>query len=178
MLESIKDQVRKYIKILAGKPDETDGEFSERIKKRHKTFWKDPNAETVRNTIMNAGDPMEEWRNVKNWQRKLSNKYNSREFAKMHNCKVPDLHWKGRDYNTIEFDKLPENYVIRPTSGHSSGLVFLMDKGVNIMGGKSYSREDIKAVLSKALDQDIKLQFLVEEFLRTEAGEYKIPNTK
>src|SRR4051794_2704898 len=176
MLEPIKNKVRKYIRILADKPEEGDGEFAKRIKKRHKAFWKDPNAEKIRNTIMHASDPIEKWKNANNWQRKLSNKYNSREFAKMHNCKVPDLYWKGRDYKTIEFDKLPEDYVIRPTIGHSSGSVFLMDKGVNIMDGKRYSNEDIRQTLQKALDLDIKLEFLIEEFLRTEAGEYKIPN--
>lgn len=176
MLETIKDKVLGYIKILVDNSEENDSEFTKRIKKRHKTFWNDPNAEIVRNTIMNAGDPIEKWKNVKNWQKKLSNKYNSREFAKMHNCQLPDLYWKGRDYKTIDFDKLPENYVIRPTIGHSSGLVFLMDNSVNLMDGKIYSKEDIKEALATALDQNIKLEFLVEEFLRTEKGEYKIPD--
>lgn len=31
-------------------------DFSNRIKNRHRTFWKDSNAESVRNTVMNAND--------------------------------------------------------------------------------------------------------------------------
>jgi len=176
MLEIIRDRVRGYIKTLADKPQESEGEFAARVKKRHRTFWKDPNAERVRNTIMNACDPVEKWKDVKNWQRKLSNKYNSREFAKMHNCKLPELYWKGRDYAAIDFNELPANYVIRPTIGHSSGLVFLINDGLNLMDGKNYAPENIKKLLATALDQNSKLEFLVEEFLRTEAGEYKIPN--
>ncbi|MEJ7682262.1 MAG: hypothetical protein WKG06_31315 [Segetibacter sp.] len=73
---------------------------------------------------MNANDTMEKWKDVKNWQRKLSNKYNSREFARKHSCRVPELYWKGNNYTAIDFDNLPEHYVIRPTKGHSLKLVF------------------------------------------------------
>jgi hypothetical protein len=150
--------------------------FSDRIKKRHKIFWKAPNAEIVRNTIMDATDPIEKWKDVKNWQRKLSNKYNSREFAAKHNCKVAALYWKGRDYDSIDFDNLPDHYVIRPTIGHSSGLVFLMSHSTNLMDGKTYTKEDIKKVLAKALSENQRLAFLIEEFVRTEDGKYKIPD--
>ncbi len=94
MLDTIKGKVRGYIKILADKSEVSDGDFAKRIKKRHNAFWRDTNAEIVRNTIMNAGDPIEKWKDVKNWQRRLSNKYNSREFAHMHNCKLPELYGK------------------------------------------------------------------------------------
>ncbi len=92
-----------YLTALAGKPLKYGTDFSERIKRRHKIFWGALNAEKIRNKIMDANDPIEKWKNVKNWQRKLSNKYNSREFAKKHNCRVAELYWKGRDYNAINF---------------------------------------------------------------------------
>jgi hypothetical protein len=176
MLAPIKEKLLRYIKKLSPDPKESESEFTKRVRNRHKTFWKTPNAEIVRNTIMNATDPIEKWRDVENWQRKLSNKYNSREFAKMHSCRLPDLYWKGRNPETFDFDSLPENFVVRPTIGHSSGLVFLMKGSLNLMDSKTWSKEDIKQALSRALDQNYILEFLIEEFLRTENGEYKIPD--
>ena len=176
MLTLTKAALLTYIAAWAGKPIIYGKDFSQRIKNRHKIFWGASNAEKIRNTIMNAGSPIEKWKDVKNWQRKLSNKYNSREFARKHNCRVPELYWKGRDFDTIDFDNLPEYYVIRPTSGHCLQQVFLMKNFVNLMDGKKYSKEDIKCNLSKSLNENKKLAFLIEEFVRTEEGEYKIPD--
>lgn len=176
MLKSIRNNLQDYVSILLPQPPIKDKEFSERIKKRHKIFWKAPNAEVIRNTKMDAGDPIEKWKDVNNWQRKLSNKYNSREFAVMHHCKVAKLYWKGRDYNSIDFDSLPDHYVIRPTVGHSSGLVFLMDNSVNLMDGTTYPKEEIRAIIAKAVKEEENTEFLIEEFLKREDGEYKIPD--
>ena len=150
--------------------------FSHRIKKRHTIFWSDPNAEDVRCTIMHATDPAEKWQDVENWQRKLSNKYNSREFASKYGCKVAELYWKGRNVSCIDFNHLPDHFVIRPTIGHSLNMVFVMRKSENLMDGKTYSHDDIRQVLEKALAENDRLEFLIEEFVRTEAGDYKIPD--
>lgn len=176
MLQSVKNKLQTYLDVIIPEPIDHDVEFSGRVKNRHKIFWNVPNAERIRNTIMSASDPMEKWKNVKNWQRKLSNKYNSREFAKKHNCKVAELYWKGRDINTINFDNLPGWYVVRPTIGHSLGSVFLMNNSINLMDGERYSKENIKEALAKVIDENKKLEFLIEEFLKTEEGLYKIPN--
>ncbi|RVU02451.1 hypothetical protein EOD41_00490 [Mucilaginibacter limnophilus] len=149
-------------------------EFSKRIKSRHKKFWNDPEAEIIRNTVMSAEDPIEKWKNVPNWQRKLSNKYNSREFAKMYGCKVPDLYWKGRDVVNINFYKLPQQYVIRPTIGHSCSAVFLMDGDYNLFDKTYYTHTEIINCLNSYLQENPKLEFLVEEFLTNEQGEHKI----
>ena len=124
---------------------------------------------------MSADQPFTKWKDIKHWQRKLSNKYNSREFAKMHDCRVPELYWKGREVDTIDFDRLPLHYVIRPTIGHSCSLVFLMADSVNLMDKQTYKPADIKSLLSKALEQNQYVEFLIEEFIRTEEGEYQIP---
>jgi hypothetical protein len=44
------------------------------------------------------------------------------------------------------------------------------------MNGKTYLKEDIKEILAKALSTNRKLEFLFEEFVRTESGVYKIPD--
>jgi hypothetical protein len=152
------------------------GEFPERIRKRHETFWKDPNAQKVSNSIMSKEDTLDKWQDAPHWQRRLSNKYNARLFAEMNGCQVPDLYWKGADVDSIEFDKLPEHYVIRPTSGHSSNLVFLMARGTNLFDYRNYSPEDIRILLKTAIAERPTQQFLVEEFLQNEDGVYTIPN--
>jgi len=176
MIKTVKSTIESYFNALMPATSKRNEDFSERIKRRHTTFWKTPNAEKVRNTIMNANDSIEKWQDVKNWQRKLSNKYNSREFAAKYNCKVAELYWKGRDNNNIHFTNIPMQYVIRPTIGHSSGLVFLIDNSLNLMDGKTYQPQEIKEILGKALQENSHLEFLIEEFVRNEKGEYKIPD--
>jgi hypothetical protein len=152
------------------------GELPGRIKKRHQSFWKVPDAETVRNQRMSAADDMSKWKDVKHWQRKLSNKANAKEFAIKLGAKVADLYWRGKDYDAINFDALPSNYVIRPTVGHSSGLVFIMDHGVNLFDKTSYTPEEIINALKQASTENPQLEFLVEEFLKDESGHYVIPD--
>jgi hypothetical protein len=77
--------------------------------------------------------------------------------------------------NAIDFNSLPGTYVIRPTIGHSSGLVFLMHNSVNLMAGEMCSIQVIKESMADAIAENDKLEFLIEEFLRTEDGEFKIP---
>jgi hypothetical protein len=150
------------------------GPFPERIRSRHKQFWQDPNAEIVRNTLMNVEDGFEKWKDVVNWQRKLSNKYNSREFAGKHGCKIPLLIWKGRDIDDIDFKNLPENYVIRPTIGHSANSVYLMKKNYNLFDKKNYTNAEIKKILKADIESNKDLEYLVEEFLTNENGQNEI----
>lgn len=170
-----KKKLASVVKTLSIKLDKRRL-FALRIKHRHNAFWKLPDAEVVRNTAISATEPISKIKAVRHWQRKLSNKYNAREFARLYNCKVPELYWKGRDVDTIDFDKLPKYYVIRPTIGHSCSLVFLMANRVNLMDKQIYSAEDIKEILTKSLKQNPYIEFLVEEFIKTEKGEYKIPD--
>jgi len=151
-------------------------EFPKRIKHRHRIFWTPPDAEYIRNTIMNAGDPVEKWKDVEHWQRKLSNKYNAREFARMHHCNVARLYWKGRDPERIDFSALPPHYVIRPTIGHSCNKVFLMRGDLNLMDKQVYTKHAIFTILKEMVMNDPYQEILIEEFLRSEAGEYRIPD--
>jgi len=150
------------------------GELTDRILKRHAAFWSDPAAEKVRNTRMSESDPIEKWKDAEFWQRKLSNKANAREFAKMNGCQVPDLYWRGSDVENIDFSKLPPYYVIRPTTGHSSKMVFVMDHDTNLFDGQHYKPEEIVSILKDAVDKKEDLEFLIEEFLQNEAGEHHV----
>ncbi|MBL4676712.1 MAG: hypothetical protein JKY70_11000 [Mucilaginibacter sp.] len=146
------------------------GQYPARIRARHQQFWNDPNAEIIRNTMLDAEHSLGTWKNVKHWQRRLSNKHNSREFAGKFGCKLPALFWEGREVDEIDFSSLPKNYVIRPTIGHSSNNVFLMRDGYNLFDKKYYQPSEILAVLKKQVSSNQHLNFLVEEFLQNEKG--------
>jgi hypothetical protein len=151
-----------------------NSKFSKRIKKRHRIFWDDEQAEQIRNVPMSRLDSMEKWQDAPYWQRKLSNKSNAREFAIMHGCRVPELYWKGADVENIDFSKLPPYYVIRPTVGHSSNNVFVMNNGHNLFDKKHYSDSDLITILKNEIDKNNNLEFLIEEFLENEEGNHAI----
>ncbi|WP_345160824.1 hypothetical protein, partial [Pontibacter saemangeumensis] len=81
-IKAIRNKFKRHYFELIGRPPVVAGPFEQRIKHRHKTFWSPRDAEWIRNTAVSAGDPLEKWRDVEHWQRKLSNKRNSREFAR------------------------------------------------------------------------------------------------
>jgi hypothetical protein len=151
------------------------GEFPKRIRKRHETFWKDPNSEKIRNSKMSRDDSIDKWKDTPHWQRKLSNKFNAREFAIMNGCNVPDLYWKGTDIDSFDFNTLPDHFVIRPTTGHSSNLVFVMANGTNLFDHKNYTDLQLKDILRKKVSENEHLEFLIEEFIKNEDGVYTIP---
>ncbi len=150
------------------------GEFYNRILNRSRNYWEVPNADMIRNQRMFATDDLSEWKDAQHWQRKLSNKANAKEFAMKNNCKVAELYWRGADADTIDFSVLPSHYVIRPTIGHSSGMVYVMENGTNLFDKKVYSHEQIRENLRTALVENPHLEFLIEEFLKNEQGNYGI----
>jgi hypothetical protein len=145
-------------------------EFSRRIEHRNFVFWNDPADRQIRTVKLSATDQPDVWKSGENWQRKLSNKGNSREFARMYGCSVPELYHRGTDLPL----HLPDRYVIRPTIGHSSSSVFVMNEGVNLMDQQSYTREEIENKLKGAIINNGDVEFLVEEFLQSEDGNYRL----
>ena len=172
MIQLIKRSLRSTINSFS---NNDNGEFAKRIKHRHNIFWNAADAETVRNTPMHAHNLIEEWQSAAHWQRKLSNKYNARLFAQMHGCRVAELYWTGRDLSHLDFGSLPEQFVIRPTIGHSCNLVFLMDNKMNHMDMRFYTEGELRKIMATALSKNPHQRFLIEEFVRSEQGEYKIP---
>lgn len=149
-------------------------DLTTKIMKRHRIFWEDSNAETIRNTKMSRLHSLAAWKDVPYWQRKLSNKFNAREFAIKNHCQTADLYWKGNKVDEIDFESLPEHYIIRPTIGHNSNNVFIMNSGFNLFDNKHYTNEEIKHSLKKTLFQQPRVEFLIEEFLKNEAGKHEI----
>lgn len=149
-------------------------EFARRMKQRFETFWKSPDADEVSGIRLTANDPIEKWKEGYLWQRKLSNKFNSREFALKHGCRVPQLYWKGKDIRQCDFTQLPPQFVIKPTNGHSSRNIFLMKEGFNVMDQQTYSEAELINAVSQIPLQPY-ADIIIEEFIRSEDGEYRIP---
>src|SRR5688572_18144727 len=83
--------------------------FSERIQKRHLLWYPPTKLRSAqgcldylhrlkeRVTRTDRNDSEETWRSCcKFWQRTLTYKLNSREFAQKYGCRVPELYWSGR----------------------------------------------------------------------------------
>jgi hypothetical protein len=156
------------------------GVFQRRIQRRYKLFWKTRRFGLHGKgrcllTYMSREDPIEKWHCCDLWQRKLANKWNSREFAVKHGCRVPELYWCGRNPARIPFDSLPDHYVIRPVVGHSCQGVFVMANGVNLLDGQPYSPDQIVADTRSRLRPWTRRKVMVEEFVRTEQGQYRLP---
>jgi len=111
------------------------------------------------------------------WQRKLSNKWNARILAQKLNVPVPALYWHGtaEEIDQIPFERFPENYVIKPTSAWSCIGVFVMKAGINQFDGKKYTPTDLRQELKKIAKKYPKTTFMVEEMVKSEAGDYGIP---
>jgi hypothetical protein len=149
--------------------------FSERIERRYEMFWNTrrlgPHGKgRCLLTYMSRDDPLEKWHCCDLWQRKLANKWNSREFAVKHGCRVPELYWSGRNVGRIPFDSLPDRYVLRPVVGHSNKGVFVMVNGVNLHDGRRYTEEQLIAELRKGLHPLTRRRVMVEEFICPEGG--------
>lgn len=171
-----KKKIKQLIARIKHPHRKAETEFFKRMEKRHSVFWTDADSNLIAHTPVDDHVNQSGFKNVKYWQRKLSNKFNSRVFANIHNCRIPDLYWNGRDIQELNFGLLPESYVIRPSKGHSCKSIFLMDNGINLMDKKGYSTDEIKSALQELINQDPQILILVEEFIKTETGEIRIPN--
>lgn len=120
-------------------------------------------------------DPDSAWRCCDCWQRTLVSKWNSREFALKHGCRVPKLYWFGRDIDQMPVESFPEQFVIRPILGHTRQGVYVVDGNWEWMRNRNFSRRELHADLLHKLGRQAKYPLLVEEFVRSEAGEYGLP---
>lgn len=162
--------------------------FSERLSKRRKIWWqkprnyRDPRTYTdflhqirERNVPRSRFDSDEVWRCCRYWQRSLSNKWNAREFAERHGLRVPELYWHGRNLSRLDFNALPECFVIRPTFGHSRQGVFVICDGVNLLSGTKVSRRDVLRALAGRARRLLMGPVLVEEFVGDAGPDARLP---
>lgn len=152
--------------------------FERRILRRWEIFWRDARDLHLIDEKLEAADSMETWTNIENWQRRLENKYNAKQFAIKHGCKVAELYWQGnkKQFSQLDLDSLPENYTIKPIFGESTKNVFLMRKGYNLFNSRFYTPDILRKELNKLFDSIEGLEILIEEFLPNEKREYVVPS--
>ncbi|WP_298524112.1 ATP-grasp fold amidoligase family protein [uncultured Christiangramia sp.] len=149
-------------------------EFHKRIVNRHRWFVekKESHENYPRLTHKHS---LSEWKSEEYWQIFLSNKYMGREFAKKHGCKVPDVYWQGTqaDFIDLKIEKLPRNFVLKPTNFSSSKGVYLMNNGVELFSNKSFSTKNLKESFLKELGGK-NTDVIIEELIPDEMGEFRI----
>src|SRR6185295_11127939 len=98
-----------------------------------------------RRALRHRDDPDEAWRCCAVWQRTLINKWNAREWAARHGCRLPRLLYRGDRLDEATVGALPADFVIRPVIGHSRNGVFVMAGGRNLLSDASLSAAELCA---------------------------------
>jgi len=167
---------------------ETVALFSERLRMRERLWWGKPNKWRNRqsyrhllhrlkenHTLRSKDDPDARWHCCTLWQRTLSNKWNSREFAQKHGCRVPALYWCGRRAGALPIDSLPEHFVIRPIWGDSRRGTYVFAGDQELLRHRVYTKVQLLAQLRRDRGWVSRFPIMAEEFVKTEAGVYELP---
>jgi hypothetical protein len=137
--------------------------------------WLDASPRRQQKRVLRAAsDPEHVWHAGQHWQRSLTNKWNAREFAKRHDCELPELYWSGVHAAEIPFDTLPEQFVIRPAWGAGGEGVFVLSKGWDALRLEQFEPAEVVALVERERKGTGHI-LLVEEYMKDEAGEYGTP---
>ncbi|MFV8279931.1 ATP-grasp fold amidoligase family protein [Christiangramia marina] len=152
--------------------------FQKRIQKRWEIFWRDATDLHLIEDKFDRQHSMETWKNIENWQRRLENKYNAKQFALKFGCKVAKLYWHGKkeDFENLDINNLPENYIIKPLFGESSKNIFLMKNGCNLFDSKEYTPKSLRNEINALFNSQDDLEIIIEEFIPNENGDFVIPD--
>jgi hypothetical protein len=120
-------------------------------------------------------DPDEAWRCCDRWQRNLIKKWNSREFAARHGCRVPDLYWYGSDPAAGPIESMPEQFVIRPIRGAFRKGVHVISGDRELLTDRPASPDQLRERLPRARLLRPPVRHLFEEFARPEGGGRGLP---
>lgn len=120
-------------------------------------------------------DPDHVWRFCRYWQRTLLNKWNSREFAQRHGCRVPALYWCGTDIAHLPIESFPESFAVRPVIGTAQTGVYVFVGDYDLMNGRRVGKNELRTTLISAFGPVARLPILVEEFVRSPTGGYELP---
>lgn len=151
--------------------------FSDLVLNRDRELWIDPDPRlhapnVCRNELPENDLDLSAWRCCRLWQRKLNNKLNAKVFVAAHGISVAQLYWKGKTSEEIPFDALPDEYVVKTSTGWSSRQVVPIVNGVNVFTNRKQSPADLvrhfQAFMSK--EPYASGYILVEEFLQSAQG--------
>jgi hypothetical protein len=162
--------------------------FSRRLQTRARIWWGKPNKWRNRESyshllhriaenhlLRSKDDPDDRWHCCDLWQRTLSNKWNAREFVQRYGCRVPALYWYGWRVGRLPAARLPEHFVIRPVFGEMCRGVYVFAGAQELLRQRSYTTAEWRAQLRRDRGRISRFPTLVEEFVKSEAGEYRLP---
>jgi hypothetical protein len=75
----------------------------------------------------------------------------------------------------VPFASLPEYYVVKPNLGFSRKGVSVMAAGTDLMRGSPLTSGELRKQLRQVTGGVLGVPILIEEFVTTESGEYKLP---
>ncbi len=162
--------------------------FTRRLRERRALWWGHPfryrswrsypdalHRLRERFALRRADEPDEAWRCCERWQRTVVDKWNGREFAKKHGCRLPDLYWFGRRPASVPFESLPPQFVIRPTRGTRRRGVHVVADGRGLLRGDPAGPAELRERLIRERGRLAATPILVEQFVPTEDGRYRLP---
>lgn len=172
---------------MAGVPNHAHAGFSARLVQRRELWWGEPfrwgRVHSYRDALHRIrerfvrrvrAEPDAEWQCCPQWPRTLVNKWNSREFAQKHGCRVPALYWYGRRIGTVPY-ALPARYVIRPVWGTVSTGVHVVVDGRELLRNLPATGTDIRRLLFREHGPVAATPLLIEEFVPAKNGEGRLP---
>jgi hypothetical protein len=115
------------------------------------------------------------WHCCEFWQRTLFDKWNGREFAARHGCAVAELYWHGSSSARPPLDSLPSRFVVRPMIGSNGRGVLVVADGRELIWNRSATRAELPALLPRSGRLKRGVPILIEQFVRTEDGSYRLP---
>lgn len=149
--------------------------FSDRIRRRMTLWWGDargrwPRLDDLRRlemllSTLPAGAPDGRLRRGPHWQRRLSNKLSSREFARAHGCRVPTLFWTGRRLRRSRLESLPARVVVKPAVSTVRRGAYAMDGSRELLRGATMSRGELYEVIRAERGRFSPIPLLAEELL-------------
>ena len=123
-----------------------------------------------RRTSRSREDPLEAWRCCVAWPRTLVNKWNGREFAARHGCRLPELYWRGGELSSPPLAALPDRFVIRPVRGMDKRGVLVVSHGTELLNDEPLSSRELRSRLSPVRRLLHPVPLLAEELIESEEG--------
>jgi hypothetical protein len=171
-----------------GVPNRAHAGFSARLVQRRELWWGEPfrlgRAHSYRNALHRVRErfalrfrtePDAAWQCCPQWPRTLVHKWNSREFAQKHGCRVPALYWFGHRIASVPYALLPARYVIRPVWGTVRRGVHVVADGRELLRNLPARGVDIRRRLFREHGPVAATPLLIEEFIPAKDGEGRLP---
>lgn len=162
--------------------------FSRRIARRRHLWWGEwPRWRALRTyrdtlhrgreryTYRRRDDPDDAWRCCAFWQRTLVGKWNGREFAARHGCRLPALYWCGYAPTGLSRLTLPDAFVVRPLFGTTRRGVYVVAHGRELLRKAAAAAPALRRRILASSTMPWTAPTLVEEFVKTEDGRYELP---